>query len=98
MFVSAKEFCEETGFPARTLVRYLREGKIDCHRAGRRYVLDKEMTLERLQELSRYESALPVVYRNNSRRKKKINHSDIFDGAQSYEERISRLKNDISKK
>ena len=31
MFVTAKEFCKTTGFPARTLARYLHEGRIDCH-------------------------------------------------------------------
>lgn len=99
MYVSAKEFCQHTGFPARTLARYLREGLLDYHKAGRRYVLDKEQTLERLRILAKHPSDTPVVRRKNKVRNSRIKgSSDIFNGAEDYKERISRLKNDISRK
>lgn len=52
MFVSAKQFCEETGFPLKTLTRYIREGFIPHIRAGRRYVLDKDAASKKLAEIA----------------------------------------------
>jgi len=97
MYVSAKEFCEETGFPSRTLIRYLREGKIDSHRAGRRYVIDREQAIERLRALAHEKTFAPVDRRNHkSRYSKKKDSSHIFDGVDDYQERISLLKKTAS--
>lgn len=96
MFMTAKEFCKTTGFPARTLARYLHEGRIDCHRAGRRYVLDKDSTLEQLRALSHNENTVSFIYhRPKKRRRQKKNQNDIFDGAETFKARISCLKKDL---
>ncbi|MCR5704044.1 MAG: hypothetical protein K6G85_05425 [Eubacterium sp.] len=96
MYVTAKEFCKSTGFPSRLLIRYLRDGKIACHRAGRRYVIDKEQTEECLHMLAKSEKNVPVVYhKRKNRSNKNKDSSNIFDGIDNYQERISLLKKNV---
>ena len=52
LFTNVKEFCTKTGFPERTLKRYIKEGKLPYHKAGRVYILDYDKTLECLEHLS----------------------------------------------
>ena len=52
MFTNVKEFCIKTGFPERTLKRYIKESKLPYHKAGRVYILDYEKTLSRLAQIA----------------------------------------------
>lgn len=95
MFVNAKTFSMETGFPLRTLVRYIRAGRIPCHRVGRSYVLDKEKTLERLETISIQETG--GSYGNKTGRMRHKQFAAPVSSGMSFEERIrymqQKLKN-----
>ena len=96
MYITAKEFCRSTGFPSRTLTRLLREGKLDFHRAGRRYILDKEETIARLRYLAHEKENAPIVYHKRKARRNWGKKGDIFDGTKDYHQRILLLKKAIS--
>ena len=97
MYITAKEFCRSTGFPSRTLTRLLREGKLDFHRAGRRYILDEEQTIARLRYLAHEKENAPISYRKRSvRRNWGKKEGDIFDGTKDYHQRILLLKKAVS--
>lgn len=95
MFVNAKTFSAETGFPLRTLISYIRTGKVPCHRVGRSYVLDKEKTLERLETISIQETN--GSYGNKTGRMRHKQLVAPVSSGMSFEERIrymqQKLKN-----
>ncbi|MDR3348833.1 MAG: hypothetical protein LBO03_04400 [Acidaminococcales bacterium] len=45
MFVNARQFAEDTGYPLRMVKRMLAEGEIPNERSGRRYCFSKEDAL-----------------------------------------------------
>jgi len=49
MLMSAKEFCQATGWPLKTIRRLCRTGQLECWRSGRVYLLNKAETLTRLE-------------------------------------------------
>lgn len=49
MLMSAKEFCQATGWPLKTIRRLCRTGQLECWRSGRVYLLNKSETLTRLE-------------------------------------------------
>lgn len=49
MLMSAKEFCQATGWPLKTIRRLCRTGQLECWQQGRVYLLEKEATLIKLE-------------------------------------------------
>ena len=77
MFTNVKEFCIKTGFPERTLKRYIKEGKIPFHKAGRVYIIDYDKTLECLE--TEAQLSMQNTGRSGRRRKKIPSASGSFD-------------------
>ncbi len=51
MLMSAKKFCQSTGFPVAYIRRLCRLGILPYWKCGRMYMLDRERTLEKLETL-----------------------------------------------
>jgi len=51
MVVTLKAFCQESGWPIKTIKRLANTGILPHWRQGRRYLFDKERTLQKLELL-----------------------------------------------
>lgn len=91
MFVSASEFCRETKFPYKTLIQYVREGKVSYHRQGRRYVFDKDVLFLELQYLAlekkEEQKATVKEFSYPPKRRKRI----TYGKGVSYKEQLKKL-------
>ena len=87
MIVTLKAFCEQTGFPKQMIKTHAKSGLLPYIPCGRRYLFDKEETLQRLellkavpvykpqrmkQERCRIKSTLPDQYTSRTERLKAL--------------------------
>lgn len=69
MVVTLKEFCQESGWPIKTIKRLANTGTLPHWRQGRRYLFDKERTLQKLELLKIIKVSEPAPERTQKTKK-----------------------------
>ena len=85
MVVTLKAFCQESGWPIKTIKRLANTGTLPHWRQGRRYLFDKEETLKRLELLK----AVPIY---TPQRAKKERYRNVNKLPEQYASRTEYLK------
>lgn len=91
MIISAKQFCNETGFPVKLIRRLCRTGILPHWQAGRVYLLDKEKTVAKMEMLKTMPVYQSAPYKEKYQRIGKRQH--VGSMTQELKEMIKQRKN-----